>query len=189
VTRVYRSPDTWQAIGMDASDSGDVTFDQLPVSPDAVVGTPGWYVSRPGFAHGGIGVAAVWLGGCAAVLDSVLAELGERGKQDQHQLAHVGTMFTVLRSAEALLSRVADDIDAAPALDAMRAAQLCRAAVEHAAGEILGRAPKVTGPGPMCRDRRFPQQLADLQVYVRQHHAERDLAALGAEVREMDRTR
>ncbi|MDT7724529.1 MAG: hypothetical protein QOI21_1105 [Actinomycetota bacterium] len=188
-TRVHRSPDTWQAIGMDASDSGDVTFDQLPVSPDAVIGAPGWYVSRPGFAHGGIGVAAVWLGGCAAVLDSVLAELGERGRQDEHQLAHAGAMYTVLRSAEALLSQTAVDIDASPSLDAMRAAQLCRAAVEHAAGEILGRAPKVTGPGPMCRDRRFPQQLADLQVYVRQHHAERDLAALGAQVRDMGRTR
>jgi hypothetical protein len=131
----------------------------------------------------------VWLGGCAAVLDSVLAELGERGKHDEHQLAHVGAMDTVLRSAEALLSRAAEDIDANPGLDAVHAAQLCRAAVEHAAGEILDRAPKVTGPGPMCRDRRFPQQLADLQVYVRQHHAERDLAALGAQVMAQDLAR
>jgi alkylation response protein AidB-like acyl-CoA dehydrogenase len=185
--RIHRSSDTWQAIGMDASDSGDITFDQ--VTPDTVVGTPGWYVSRPGFGHGGIGVAAVWLGGCAAVLDSVLAELGERGKRDEHQLAHVGAMYTVLRSAEALLSRAADEIDADPGLDAMPTAQLCRASVEHAAGAILERAPKVTGPAPLCRDRRFPQQLADLQVYVRQHHAERDLAALGARVVDQDGAR
>jgi alkylation response protein AidB-like acyl-CoA dehydrogenase len=184
--RVHRSADTWQAIGMDASDSGDVTLEHVPGTK---VGAPGWYVSRPGFGHGGIGVAAVWLGGCAAVLDSVLAELGDRGKHDEHQLAHVGAMDTVLRSAEALLSRAADNIDANPGLDAMHAAQLCRAAVEHAAGEILDRAPKVTGPGPMCRDRRFPQQLADLQVYVRQHHAERDLAALGAQVLAQDLAR
>jgi alkylation response protein AidB-like acyl-CoA dehydrogenase len=183
--RIHRSADTWQAIGMDASDSGDVTFDQ--VVPDAVVGPPGWYVSRPGFGHGGIGVAAVWLGGCAAVLDSVLADLGERGKQDEHQLAHVGAMYTGLRAAEALLSQTAGEIDANPGLDAMHVAQLCRASVEDAAGEILARAPKVTGPALMCRDRRFPQQLADLQVYVRQHHAERDLAALGSQVMEQAR--
>lgn len=183
--RIHRGEDTWQAIGMDASDSGDVTFDQ--VTPDAVVGSPGWYVSRPGFGHGGIGVAAVWLGGCAAVLDSVLADLAERGRQDEHQLAHVGAMYSVLRSAEALLGQTAGDIDANPGADAMRLAQLCRASVEHAADEILERAPKVTGPALMCRDRRFPQQLADLQVYVRQHHAERDLAALGAQVMEQAR--
>jgi alkylation response protein AidB-like acyl-CoA dehydrogenase len=184
--RVHRSQDTWQAIGMDASDSADVTFDELPVRPAMVVGDPGWYVSRPGFAHGGIGVAAVWLGGCAAVLDSVLALLGERGQADGHQLAHLGAMHTAIRSAEALLTLAAADVDAAPDQDATRLVQVCRAAVEGAAGEILDRAPKVTGPGPLCRDRRFPQQLADLQVYVRQHHAERDLAALGAGLLETD---
>lgn len=187
--RVRRGDDTWQAIGMDASDSGDVTFDRVPVTPDALVGAPGWYVGRPGFAHGGIGVAAVWLGGCAAVLDSVLVVLRERGKPDPHQLAHVGAMYAAIQGAEALLRRAADDIDAAPRADAALLGQTCRAIVERAAGELLDRAPKVTGPGPLCRDRRFPQQLADLQVYVRQHHAERDLAALGARVHELGSVR
>jgi hypothetical protein len=34
----------------------------------------------------------------------------------------------------------------------------------------------------MCRDPRFAQRLADLQVYVRQHHAEKDMAAIGKAV-------
>src|SRR6201999_2359385 len=36
--RVRRHPDSWQAIGMDASDSLDVSFDDIPVTQDTVVG-------------------------------------------------------------------------------------------------------------------------------------------------------
>ncbi|WP_284748823.1 acyl-CoA dehydrogenase [Amycolatopsis sp. RTGN1] len=167
---VRRHPDAWQAVGMDASDSGDVVFDGVP---GTLVGPPRWYVARPGFALGGAGVAAVWLGGAAGLLDGVLAYLRERGGADEHQLAHVGAMHTALSCAEAVLARAAEsDVDAL-------VAGTCRAAAERAAVEVLERALKVTGPTPACRDRRFAQRVADLPVYVRQHHAERDLAALG----------
>ncbi|WIX99595.1 acyl-CoA dehydrogenase family protein [Amycolatopsis mongoliensis] len=170
---VRRHPDTWQAVGMDASDSGDVVFDGVP---GTLVGPPGWYVHRPGFALGGAGVAAVWLGGAAGLLDDVLAYLRERGGADEHQLAHVGAMHTALSCADAVLAQAAaGDVDAL-------VAGTCRAAAERSAVEVLERALKVTGPTPACRDRRFAQRVADLPVYVRQHHAERDLAALGRTV-------
>ncbi|MGW5721253.1 acyl-CoA dehydrogenase family protein [Amycolatopsis sp. NPDC003865] len=171
--RVRRHPDAWQAVGMDASDSGDVVFDGVP---GTLVGPPGWYVGRPGFALGGAGVAAVWLGGAAGVFDGVLASLRERGGADEHQLAHVGAMHTALSGTDAVLARAAG-----PEFDE-RAAATCRAAAERTAVEVLERALKVTGPTPACRDRRFAQRVADLPVYVRQHHAERDLAALGRAV-------
>jgi alkylation response protein AidB-like acyl-CoA dehydrogenase len=171
--RVRRHPDAWQAVGMDASDSGDVVFDGVPGS---VVGPPGWYVTRPGFALGGAGVAAVWLGGAAGVFDGALAYLRDRGAADEHQLAHVGAMHTALTCTEAVLAQAAaQDVDAL-------VAGTCRAAAERTAVEVLERALKVTGPTPACRDRRFAQRVADLPVYVRQHHAERDLAALGGTV-------
>ncbi|MCR6482525.1 acyl-CoA/acyl-ACP dehydrogenase [Amycolatopsis sp. OK19-0408] len=170
---VRRHPDAWQAVGMDASDSGDVVFDGVPAT---LVGPPGWYVARPGFALGGAGVAAVWLGGAAGVLDGALAYLRERGEADEHQLAHVGAMHTALSCAEAVLVRAA-----AAEVNAL-VAGTCRAAAERTAVEVLERALKVTGPTPACRDRRFAQRVADLPVYVRQHHAERDLAALGRTV-------
>ncbi|EOD57223.1 acyl-CoA dehydrogenase family protein, partial [Amycolatopsis vancoresmycina] len=171
---VRRHPDAWQAVGMDASDSGDVVFDGVRAE---VLGPPGWYVARPGFALGGAGVAAVWLGGAAGVFDGVLAYLRDRGTADEHQLAHLGAMHTALSTAEAVLARAA----AADVVDALLAGT-CRAAAERTAVEILERALKVTGPTPACRDRRFAQRIADLPVYVRQHHAERDLAALGRDV-------
>jgi alkylation response protein AidB-like acyl-CoA dehydrogenase len=186
---VLRDPDSWAAIGMDASDSIDVRFADLPVTPGMVVGEPGWYVGRRGFPLGGGGVAAVWLGGAAGVLDSVLTQLREAPKVDEHQLAHLGALHTTLRSTEAMLATTALDVDADPGLDPTMLAATCRAAAERTAWDVLDRVPRITGPTPLCRDRRFAQQLADLQVYVRQHHAERDLAGLGRDVLSQERQR
>jgi alkylation response protein AidB-like acyl-CoA dehydrogenase len=184
---VHRDQDTWAAIGMDASDSIDVRFVDLPVTPGMVVGEPGWYVGRRGFPLGGGGVAAVWLGGAAGVLDTVLAQLRDAPHVDEHQSAHLGALHTTLRATEALLADTAQAVDADPLLDPTLLTATCRAAAERTAWDMLDRLPRITGPTPLCRDRRFAQQLADLQVYVRQHHAERDLAALGRDVLTQER--
>lgn len=179
---VHRDQDTWAAIGMDASDSIDVRFVDVPVTPGMVVGEPGWYVGRRGFPLGGGGVAAVWLGGAAGVLDTVFAQLRDAPHVDEHQSAHLGALHTTLRATEALLADTAHAVDADPTLDPTLLTATCRAAAERTAWDVLDRVPRITGPTPLCRDRRFAQQLADLQVYVRQHHAERDLAALGRDL-------
>ncbi|HEX3592016.1 MAG TPA: acyl-CoA dehydrogenase family protein [Pseudonocardiaceae bacterium] len=178
-SRVLCDPGSWQAIGMDASDSLDVLFDDVPVTPDMVIGPPGWYVSRPGFVLGSAGVAAVWLGGTAGVLDAVVAIL-TRGA-DEHQLAHLGALSAALRAADSLLAATARLADGSGA-DLAVPVRTAKAAVERAAWDMHDRVPRITGPTPLCRDHQFAQRLADLQVYVRQHHAERDLAVLGAAV-------
>ena len=55
---------TWPATGMAASDTLDVEFTDVLGEP---VGGPGDYTGRPGFAHGGAGVAACWYGGARGV--------------------------------------------------------------------------------------------------------------------------
>jgi alkylation response protein AidB-like acyl-CoA dehydrogenase len=179
---IVREPERWQAIGMDATDSGDIRFEGVEVTEDMVIGPPGWYLSRPGFALGGGGVAAVWLGGTAGVVDDVVALLAGTSKVDEHQLAHLGAVHTALRGAETLLADAATRVDATPDADLALLMSTCRAAAERAAWETLDRVPRITGATPLCRDHAFAQRLADLQVYVRQHHGERDLAALGRAV-------
>ena len=56
-----RFVDDWHPIGMRASDSRTACIDTF-VDRDAQVGRPGSYVGRPGFWHGGVGVAACWHG-------------------------------------------------------------------------------------------------------------------------------
>ena len=54
-----------------------------------------------------------------------------------------------------------------------------RSVVERAVREVVDRVPRIVGPGPLSRDAGLASALADLTLYVRQHHAERDHAALG----------
>lgn len=171
-------PGTWRTAAMDAADTLDVRFDDLPVAEADVVGRPGWYTGRPGFALGGAGVAAVWWGGAAGLLDRVLTHLP--AKPDAHQLAHLGELHALVTGTDALLARTAAAVDAAPRADHGMAVAEVRSAVEHVVRECLERVPRVLGPGPLSRDAELARSVADLGIYLRQHHGERDHAALGA---------
>lgn len=178
--RVQPDPDTWRTCAMDAADTQDVRFVQLPVGRDCVVGRPGWYTARPGFSVGGAGVAAVWWGGAAGILHRVITHLPP--SPDAHQLAHLGELHALLEAADAILARTACRIDAAPLADHVGAVGVVRSVVERVAREVVDRAPRMVGPGPLSRDGDLAQSLTDLVLYVRQHHGERDHAALGAHV-------
>ncbi|MGB6162155.1 MAG: acyl-CoA dehydrogenase family protein [Pseudonocardiaceae bacterium] len=178
--RVHLVPDTWQTSAMDAADTQDVRFDELPVERDVVIGAADWYNSRPGFAFGAAGVAAVWWGGAAGLLHRVTGHLSPA--PDAHQLAHLGELHALLEAADALLARTATALDAAPGADHSRRVAEVRCAVERAAREVIDRAPRMVGPAPLSRDGELARALADLALYIRQHHAERDHAALGAQV-------
>ena len=170
---------TWQAAGMAGSDTLDVQFRQVPAEP---VGGPGSYLSRPGFAHGGAGVAACWYGGARAIGAALLAAARQRDI-GPHALAHLGAVDTELSGASDALDRAASEIDADPDDSAgqgwARAVRL-RSRIEAASAEVIRRVGRALGAGPLCRDAAHAQRVADLTVYLRQHHAERDLAELGA---------
>ena len=57
-----------------------------------------------------------------------------------------------------------------------------RATVENAATEVIDRVGRALGAGPLSRDAAHARRVADLTVYLRQHHAARDDAAAGRAV-------
>jgi alkylation response protein AidB-like acyl-CoA dehydrogenase len=176
-------PESWPATGMAASDTLRVGFDDVAAVP---VGPPGAYTNRPGFSHGGVGVAACWFGGARAVGSTLLAEAAKRDV-GPHALAHLGAADIGLHSAHAALRQAADDIDADPGDRAGAGpgrALRVRALVEAVASEVMGRVGRALGAGPLCLDEAHSRRVADLTVYLRQHHAERNLAELGALVAE-----
>lgn len=165
----------WHAVGMAGSASVDVRFDGAPARP---LGRPGDYVRRPGFWQGGAGIAACWWGGAAGIAAMVREKAGNRS--DPHRLAHVGGIDTALAASAALLRECAAWIDAHPDANAQAWALRVRLAVEEAADAVTRHAARGLGAAPLCRDARFARAMADLPVFIRQSHAERDLAALGA---------
>lgn len=165
----------WHAVGMADSGSVDVIFDRANATP---LGGPGDYVRRAGFWHGGAGIAACWWGGAAGIGRTVRERIGST--PDAHRLAHVGAIDVALSASGALLREAAAWIDRHPTADAQLIAMRARLAVERAATEVVQRAGRALGAGPLCRDAGFARAMADLPVYLRQSHAERDLAQLGA---------
>lgn len=164
----------WQAVGMAASASVDVRFDNARA---VQIGGPGDYVRRPGFWQGGAGIAACWFGGALGIANRVRASTGP--KADAHRQAHLGAIEVALAGAAALLRESAAWIDRHPQDNAQRVAMRARLAVEQAATDVMHHAGRAVGAGPLCREPRFARAMADLPVFLRQSHAERDLAALG----------
>jgi len=166
--------DGWHAVGMGRAASGDVLFDAAEA---AEIGEPGQYTARPGFWQGGCGIAACWYGGALPFADAVADLL--RRRDEPHAAAHLGAIDAALAAARALLIETAGWIDAHPAASARILALRSRAAVEETVGTVLAHAGRALGAGPLCRDAALAQRFADLPVFVRQSHAERDLAELG----------
>lgn len=166
--------DGWHAVGMAHTGSVDVHFADVPAT---ALGEPGFYVQRAGFWHGGAGIAACWFGAATRLADALRARLAERG--DPHRLAQLGQVAVALGASAALLREAADRIDRAPHANAMTLALTARLQVEASATQVLDLVGRALGAGPLCKDPAFARLVADLPVFLRQSHAERDLEALG----------
>jgi len=185
----------WVARGLQEIPSGTVRFSSVPAEP---LQGNNWYFSRPGFAWGGMGVAACWLGGAVGVArnyrDSLNAGRLSGREPDQVALAALGELDRTLTSALAVLAEAAEGIDrwgerpaervssqqgnagqVSPWSNALRVRGTCAAAVER----VLSVVGSNRGPGPLAFDRTYAKRMADLALYVRQHHGMRDDAQLG----------
>jgi len=164
----------WQAVGMGATGSVEVLFDGAEAQ---AIGEPGDYLKRPGFWQGGIGIAACWYGAARQIAEALRQHCAQR--QEPHALAHLGAVDAALYAAANVLRFSALHIDAHPEADARLLAQRARAVVEQSAEQVMRDVGRALGAGPFCKDRHFARLNADLPVFLRQSHAERDLAALG----------
>ncbi|HEU5268038.1 MAG TPA: hypothetical protein VFU35_15115 [Jatrophihabitans sp.] len=173
--RVERSRG-WVARGLRTVTSVPIHCDAVPATP---VGDVDWYLTRDGFAWGGIGVAACWYGGAIGVADRLYQVAARR--HSELDALHLGTVDVALHAAAAVLTIAAADVDSGNARGARGEllAHRVRAVVADAAELVLCQVGHALGPGPLAFDAEHAARVADLELYVRQHHAERDLATLG----------
>lgn len=162
----------WNAVGMAATQSVTVEFDNAQAR---CVGGPGEYLQRPGFWHGGAGIAACWYGAAGRLA----SYLRHGHSDDPHAMAHLGAVDAALAGAAGALRECAGWIDENPAACSELAARRVRAQVEGAVEAVQWHVGRALGATPFCRDRRFARLAADLPVFLRQSHGERDLAHLG----------
>lgn len=173
----------WVARGLRTVRTVPVSFDDVPAQP---VGAEDWYLSRPGFAVGGIGVAAIWWG-AAASLVAALRDAYRVREPDQIALYHLGRADSALHGAGAVLADTARQVTArqvtargeGPPEHAWAEALRVRCIVHDACETVLAATAHALGPAPLTHDEEHARRVADLQVYLRQHKPERDLAGVG----------
>jgi alkylation response protein AidB-like acyl-CoA dehydrogenase len=172
----------WNTSAFTETKTSTVTFHLVAVKETDLVGNTGYYLERPGFWHGACGPAACWAGGAAGLLDWAANQ--KRG--DPHTLAHLGAMKAAIWSTQACLQTAGREIDATwNNIDAAKTrALIVRHVVEQGCTDVLRRLARAYGPQPLAIDAAIARRYQELDLYVRQSHAERDLEALGSVGRE-----
>ncbi len=168
----------WQAVGMAASDTITVVLDDVVVPTGATVGPIDFYVRRPGFGHGGVGVAACWWGGAVGIVRRLSAATAGRpgGPRRRHLAAAAVTvrdLATVLRAAAHELDADPDDVERAAAR-----ATMVRAAVHRGCTSVLADCWAGGGTAACTGDHVTARLLADLPVYLTQYGGPPSLDAL-----------
>jgi hypothetical protein len=167
----------WFARGLPAVVSSPVDFDDVPAVP---IGAPGWYLSRPGFARGGMSVAACWWGAASGIAQALM-DAATSPRADQVALVHLGRVDAALWAARATLAEAADliDSDGSIEVDERLLAERVRATVVSAATLTLAEADAALGPAPLVQNADHAARVSDLHLYLRQHHGLRDAARIG----------
>ena len=172
---VHVDDEPWQGLGLRECGTRNVHFSN---ATGVAVGSPGDYLVRPGYWHAAIGVAACWHGAAVAVANR-LRKRCER-QADPHTRAHLGAVDVLLSAAAAALRDAAFIIDTEPTRRQQALALRVRGIVELAAANTIDRVGRALGAAPLCLDAEHAQRIADLMLFLRQSHAERDLEQLSA---------
>jgi len=170
--------DAWRTDALAGTATGRVRLD-VALGADAAIGEPGFYLARPGFWFGAIGVAACWAGGARGIYDSSLGHVGDVGDVDPHAAAHLGRAWAGCWAMSTWLSRAGNDIDDWPDGVDMPYALTARHLVATTCRDVIESCQRATGPGPLVFDRSHARRVADLRLYIEQHHHDSDLAEIG----------
>lgn len=178
----------WQTGAMSVSRTHTVSVDAVAVPVASVLGGPDFYLDRPGFFPGGVGVAAVWVGGLSRVLDTLLDRLG--GQRTSSVDLRLGRLATQRSLALALVRQGGLRLDAgltagaAPPRDQLhRLATQIRAGVAQCVHTALTEARTIAGPVGLAFDAPLTHAIDDLDLYVRQQNGDADDVLLGAGLR------
>jgi alkylation response protein AidB-like acyl-CoA dehydrogenase len=170
-------PGGWRAHAFEGTGTATVDFDVI-VPAEAQVGAVGWYLDRPGFWHGGVGVAACWAGAAAGLVEHLRRRWTRR---DPHSLARLGAAEATAWAMGALVRRAAEEIDAAPedVLQAEHRSRRARFMVDRMANEVLDQLLRGAGPGPVAFEEDLERRFDEVRLYTRQCHGEREIEPLG----------
>lgn len=164
----------WQAVGMQATDTATVQFNQVTANN---VGTEDAYLERVGFWHGAAGVAACWYGAATSLADYLIE--GYQQKPNHYKAMYLGQIGTSLAVTQQYFHYVADLIDSQPQRSHELIIRELRLQVEQVSRLVIESVGQALGAAPFCNNAHFARLSADLTVFIRQSHGAFDLQKIG----------
>ena len=180
----------WRTSAMRVSQTHTVAVRDVVVAGEDVVGEPNFYLGRSAFLPGGVGVAAVWTGGLARVLDVTVAMLAGRlvSAAQEARLGrarlHLVAALTTVRAAGRRLDELMNPATHGSAATVI--AGVCaegRAVVATAVVAALAEVRALAGPAGLAFDPDLGHAIDDLGLYVAQLNADAETTRMGTEIR------
>jgi alkylation response protein AidB-like acyl-CoA dehydrogenase len=163
--------DSWQPLGMRATESIRVNFDGVELDSAALIGAPGDYNREPWFSGGAIRFAAVQLGGAEAIAEASRQFLQQQNRvEDPHQAIRSGEIAALLETGNLWLDGAASRAEAATAFphEFVAYAGLMRRTVERIGLEVMEHAIRSSGARALLRPNSLERLVRDLTMYLRQ---------------------
>lgn len=166
----------WASPALIDTATGAIAFRRHRVGSSDIVGGRGWYSARVGFWHGSCAPAACWAGGACGLIDSAARFVDD----NPHQRAHHGALLAQEWALSSLVREAGIQIDLEPhsVHVAERVGRSLRFAVSGICRDVMDRFGRAFGPRPHVQDAEIAQRVIDLDLYIKQHHGERELPAI-----------
>lgn len=177
----------WQPLGMRASRSFKMTFENTPIPAENLVGEPDQYYEQPGFSGGAVRFAAVQLGAAEMLLTETRNYLQNlKRTDDPYQKMRLGQMSIAVESGNQWLLGAAKQMD-----DYMNEplpenserflayANMMRTAIEQICVDVMALCQKSVGARGLNKPHHFERIIRDLSTYLRQPAPDAALADVG----------
>ncbi|MBV9357336.1 MAG: acyl-CoA dehydrogenase [Chloroflexi bacterium] len=182
----------WHPLGMRSSASHRITFHDVPLDSDELVGKPGDYERDPLFRGGTLRFAAAQVGSAQELFEVSCRYVQSVGRSgDPYQIERAGLALVALRSGSLWLDEGAvvhdrylrasaaghGEVEAAEEL--VLCAAMTRTAVERICLDVLELVERSVGARGLLQPAPIERMIRDLRLYLRQPSADATLAAIG----------
>jgi len=173
----------WNPIGMRATVSYMVRFDDVFIPDEDVIGRSGQYLQEGWQTRFSPHYAATFLGGAEAAYEYALASIHKQKRADDPYVAHrIAAMSLNIETAHLWLKHVADLWDRQRTEEAKAAAPKVRYLVEQLASETLDHCIRACGARALLKPSPVERIYRDLSLYIRHDNADHVLATVGRQL-------
>jgi alkylation response protein AidB-like acyl-CoA dehydrogenase len=170
----------WNPVGMRATASHVVRFDNTPVPESCIIGGPGDYLREAWQTAFIPHYAASFLGAAEAAYEYALGYVDHQGKGGDPYVQHrIGSMAVDLDTARLWLAHVAGLWDRGERGEAQVAGSRARHVIEHLALSTVDHCIRACGARCLVRPSPVERILRDLTFYVRHDNDDHILATIG----------